>query len=402
MMRAAVLMCLLVAGVASAQDPLESVRALYASADYEEALSALERLNSDTGDAGENTPGTAREMEIDRYRMLCLLALGRTDEANQTMERMLLRDPLYTLPRGDASPRVHAAFAEVRQRVLPAHAQTTYAEAKRAFEQKAFAAAAQKFELTLQVIDSLVPAAGGNLPDIRTLASGFLELSRASLPAASAGATPVTTQPLAASPEKVAAPIPTQPSAASAGAPRASGPHRNAYETTSRPDVDPRAPPQPDAAEQPSTAQSSVTGRSAVPGRIAGEPSAAAPRAAEPGATPAGDLTRSAPIAPGGVEHGGRPARSTPPDAEPIIVRQTLPPWTFSVGGNFDAVLRGAIEVEIDERGNVVGAAITQPVHPLYDSVLLKASRDWKYQPAQRGGQPAKSRKRIEVVLRTR
>ena len=54
------------------------------------------------------------------------------------------------------------------------------------------------------------------------------------------------------------------------------------------------------------------------------------------------------------------------------------------------AEFRGAIEVDIDERGLVVGAEIAEPIHPLYDGLLLRAARDWQYEPARRNGQPVK------------
>jgi hypothetical protein len=70
--------------------------------------------------------------------------------------------------------------------------------------------------------------------------------------------------------------------------------------------------------------------------------------------------------------------------SDPVVLQQVLPPWTGAfAGAMFDKEFRGAIEVDIDERGQVVSAEITQAVHPLYDPLLLQAAREWKYEPAR-------------------
>ena len=60
MMRGAVLLVFAaMTGLGAAQDTVESIRALYASADYESALAAADRLR--TVDAG------SRSIEVDRW-----------------------------------------------------------------------------------------------------------------------------------------------------------------------------------------------------------------------------------------------------------------------------------------------------------------------------------------------
>ena len=109
---------LLSSASAAAQDSLDPVRNLYASAEYEEALTAIGRLKSNA-----DLSGVA---EVDRYRALCLIALGRSAEADQAIERTVTLDPLYQPAAADASPRVRLAFSEVRQRLLPQIATTRY------------------------------------------------------------------------------------------------------------------------------------------------------------------------------------------------------------------------------------------------------------------------------------
>jgi hypothetical protein len=278
------------AATASGQDLLDPVRLLYASAEYEEALTTLGRLRTDA--APDETT------EIDRYRALCLIALGRSAEADKAIEAIVKSDPLYQPAPADASPRVRAAFDDVRRRLVPGIVRSSYAEAKAAYDRKEFEDAAQQLERTLQVLDDPDAGTHPDLADLRVLIAGFLDLSKA------------------ASKKTAAAP---SPALAAAGAPN---------------------------------------------------PSAAAP--------------------------------IPPTIVEPIALRQDLPPWTVSSGSALRGEFRGMIEVDIDERGNVTLATLTDSVHPVYDPLLLNAARDWQYQPARRNGQPVKSRKRVEVVLRDR
>ena len=160
---------LISATAVSAQDALGPVRDLYASAAYEEALTALGRMKAEA---------PASELEIDRYRVLCLMALGRGTEADSVMESMIAADPLYQPSAADASPRVRSAFTAVRQRVLPGVARSLYLEAKAAYDRKAYPEAIKALEKTMLVIDAIEAPAKNELADLRVLASGFLDLSR--------------------------------------------------------------------------------------------------------------------------------------------------------------------------------------------------------------------------------
>ena len=163
---------LLSSASAAAQDSLAPVRNLYESAAYEEALTAIGRLKSNADLGGV--------VEIDRYRALCLIALGRSAEADQAIETTVTLDPLYQPAAADASPRVRAAFATVRHRVLPTVVRSLYASAKAAYDRKAFAEAADGLDKTVRVIDSL-EGSKPELGDLRILASGFLDLSKAAI-----------------------------------------------------------------------------------------------------------------------------------------------------------------------------------------------------------------------------
>ncbi len=167
------LFVLALATVAAADDSLAAARDLYAAAAYEDALAVLNRLGRPAGGADQ---GRA----IEQYRALCLLALGRAAEAEHAIETIVVAEPSYQPSDADSSPRVRSAFSEVRHRMLPGLIQQTYGETKAAFDRKEFAAAADGFTRILEMLADPDVGAAANAPplsDVRTLASGFRELS---------------------------------------------------------------------------------------------------------------------------------------------------------------------------------------------------------------------------------
>jgi TonB family protein len=151
------------------ENPLTAARDLYASARYDEALAVLSTLPSDV-------VATDRK-SVEQYRSLCLLALGRSTEAETAIAAAITADPLFMPGEADASPRVRAAFSEVRQRLLPQIASNRYAAAKLAYDRKDYSLAESQFRSLLALLDD--PQMGGRLSDLRTLANGFLDLATA-------------------------------------------------------------------------------------------------------------------------------------------------------------------------------------------------------------------------------
>jgi TonB family protein len=82
----------------------------------------------------------------------------------------------------------------------------------------------------------------------------------------------------------------------------------------------------------------------------------------------------------------------------PVTKRQDMPRWQ---GNAMDALpdKRGVIELIINEEGKVESAVIRQSVTAGYDELLLAATRNWRYTPAAKDGQPVKFVKRIAVVI---
>ena len=183
---------------AAASDELARAKDLYRSAAYDEALTALDQVAAETS-------GPVR-IEASEYRIFCLIALDRKAEARVVIESMVNGDPFYQLSADQAAPRVRTMFKEIRQTLLPGLVQREYASAKTAFDKQDPEAAAQ-FDRVLKLMDDPMVAPTPALGDLRTVATGFRDLSRARVPKAeSTSAAPVVAQMQAA--PVVAAPPP--------------------------------------------------------------------------------------------------------------------------------------------------------------------------------------------------
>ena len=272
---------------------IATARELYASARYEEALALLNGLRP----ADLSDPREIRTRE--QYRSLCLLALGRAEEAETAIAALVTTDPFYQPGEAEASPRVRSTFADVRQRLLPRLATERYAAAKAAYDRKAHADAERQFRDLLRLLDD--PQMAGRLSDLRTLTTGFVEL-------AAAAAAP----PPAPAPEPRVRTEPTPPAPAVPREPRI-------YSTD---------------------------------------------------------------------DEGVKAA---------VVVRQDVPPVPASITSM--ARDRAVIELVIDEQGRVASMALRMRVHPVYDTLLLNAAKEWKYKPATLDGTPVRYRKLLQVSI---
>jgi len=207
-----------VPGMAQSQDALERAKTLYLEAAYEDALALLD------------TPGPGGTADMHLYRALCLLALGRSGEADAAITRSIEADPLATVARQDVSPRVAALLADARRRMLPEMARRRVADGRLAYQQGDRAGAMQRFEAAVRLLDDPTLANQSELTDLNTLASGFLDLIRAQSappPASAAAPAPAATASVAPAPvaraPAAAAPAPaalTAAAASSAAPPR--------------------------------------------------------------------------------------------------------------------------------------------------------------------------------------
>src|SRR5438552_2053305 len=195
---------LTMAEAAAAQGSLADARALYSAASYDEALAMLNGLQ-----ASDQRPEDGRA--IDQYRALCLLALGRTDEATRAIQAIVAASPSYHPSETEVSPRVRAVFRDVRQVMLPAIIQQKYAEAKTAFDRKNLAAASDGFNQVVELLtDSDLGSAANQPPlsQLRPLAIGFRDLAAAAAPPAPST---LPEHPSTPPPVATAAPAPSPP-----------------------------------------------------------------------------------------------------------------------------------------------------------------------------------------------
>ncbi len=166
----AVLVFVSVPCAAYAQDALAKAKGFYESADYEEALQLLETLK-----------GRPSNSEAAAYRVFCLVALGRRDEAKAAVESLVRVDPLYRPSTGQVSPRLRTFFEDIRKPLLPDLARQSYASAKAAFDAKSWATAVSEFDRVLALLGEIASDDAG-VADLRTLSVGFRDLARAAVP----------------------------------------------------------------------------------------------------------------------------------------------------------------------------------------------------------------------------
>ncbi len=298
----------------AAQDALAAARGLYASAAYDEALKALQEL-------ADSAPAS-QIREIEQYRFLCLLALGRSSEAKESITAVVTADPLFKLDPDTTSPRVVDAFRNVRREVLPDITNAIYNVGKAAFDRKDYKVADTQLRKVVNLAaDPDMPA--GKVDDILKLSKGFLDLTAQALNPQPAAPAPAPVNAAASNPGATPAPAPT--TVAGGGGTTAPAP-------------------------------------------------APAPRREVVSSAPAGEI---------------RP---------PIAVKQAVPPVPPDLS-RFGQLRSGEIEVLIDERGNVQSAKVISSIHPVYDAMVLSATKGWHYDPATADGVPVKYRKRIKITI---
>ena len=179
------------------QTSLAKAKELYATARYDEALTMLNELARMGGNEGSASEDAA---SAGLYRVLCLVAIGRSAEVDIAIERLVSQHPLYRPPSDELSPRMRTAVSSARLRLLPAMVQKRYEESKTEYDRGNFSAASTGFKWVLSALadpDIAYLAGQSPLSDIKTLAGGFAGLAEKAL----APPPPVV----------VAAPTPTPP-----------------------------------------------------------------------------------------------------------------------------------------------------------------------------------------------
>jgi len=327
---------------ARAEDSLSAARDLYSAAEYESALKLLDRLRMGERPA-DQTPA------IEQYRAFCLLALGRSADAEQAIAAVVSAEPSFRPSYADVSPRVRSAFREVRRKMWPSLVEQRYAAAKADYDRKDYSGAAGLFGQVLEMLadpDSGDMASSRQFADIRTLAGEFKELSLAR-----------------------AAPPPAPPAA-----PLPGSSVQSVVSLAAAPPLQPQALP--------------------VQPQVPLVQSQAPP--VQPQAPPSGQLTTPKP-SPTVALNPRRIFSAADTDVlPPAAINQVLPPFPGQIG----AAAPGLLEIVIDESGSVVSATMKVSVNPYYDGRAVEAARLWKYRPATWKGQPVKYRKSVQVTVR--
>lgn len=141
----AVVVVLFWTAASAAADLSPRVWELYSTARYDEALALL--------DTADESGVHARERQTLReYRLLCLVALGRTDDAARVARLLIEADPFYALTGESRPPRVVALLDDVRRSHLPPLGQQRYIDATTAYNDGRYTDAERLLQSVLQVV----------------------------------------------------------------------------------------------------------------------------------------------------------------------------------------------------------------------------------------------------------
>jgi hypothetical protein len=191
--------------MASASEELDRAIQLYQEARYEDALGVLDALSKDGG-----APEPERRAVME-YSALCLLALGRSADAERLVENLLAKQPQYRPSSKDLSPRLTTLIVSVRNRQLPSLVRERYRAGRASFDRKAAGEAERHFRAVISLLDHPDVEAGvrDSLSDVRELASGFLAIIENAKAVALVAPLPDVKGPVSTPPPAPAAPPPS-------------------------------------------------------------------------------------------------------------------------------------------------------------------------------------------------
>src|SRR5262245_18853718 len=122
------------------------------------------------------------------------------------MVALVKADPMYRFSESTTSPKTRTSFEGIRRGLLPQIIQESYDTAKAAYDRKDSAEAMVRFDRVLALLDEPGMSDPPNMADLKRLASGFRDLSKAAVAAATPPVAKVPELPPAAPAPKPAAP----------------------------------------------------------------------------------------------------------------------------------------------------------------------------------------------------
>ena len=142
----------------------------------------------------------------------------------------------------------------------------------------------------------------------------------------------------------------------------------------------------------------------AAPAAPAAPPLTATPNQTPGAAAPAGGDASTAP-----AQQAAGPAARPGPALFDVSSPDVIPPSPLRTDVPVAAAMRPpdharevVVEVIVGVDGLVESTAIRQAAGGLYDGLVLRAARDWRYRPATRQGTPVRFRMLVKVVIDTR
>jgi TonB family protein len=108
-----------------------------------------------------------------------MLALGRAQDATGAVELLVTSAPTFEPSAEDVPPRFVSLVSEARRKLLPGIARKTFNEAREHFKSGDRGEALKKFDLVVMLTGTAGFKETSDAEDLRTLASGFMELARA-------------------------------------------------------------------------------------------------------------------------------------------------------------------------------------------------------------------------------
>ena len=134
---------------------------------YEDALAALTSVDMP---------------EAQQYKALCLLALGRTQDATGAVEMLVTAQPTFEPSAQDVPPRFVTLVSDAKRKLLPALARRAFNEGREQFRNGSREEALVRFNLVMTLTSDPSFKESADAEDLRTLASGFIDLAKATAP----------------------------------------------------------------------------------------------------------------------------------------------------------------------------------------------------------------------------